>query len=111
MWRRGRELKALSGSISKQVGLHRRRRHCCQARHRIQRFEHDIAPTIGIAIYAIGILVQLPFLATSFYTGPLVDRLGGVDYSWIVGLVVPGILYFVFGRGSRQRAPERMILP
>ena len=65
----------------------------------------------GIAIYAIGIFVQIPFLATSFYTGALVQRLGGVDYSWIVGLAVPALLYFWLGRGSRQRAPPRMILP
>ena len=65
----------------------------------------------GIAIYAIGILVQIPFLATSFYTGALVESLGGVDYSWIVGLAVPAILYFLFGRGSRERAPAHMILP
>ena len=33
----------------------------------------------GIAIYLIGILVQIPFLSTAFYTGPLVEPLGGVD--------------------------------
>jgi NCS1 family nucleobase:cation symporter-1 len=65
----------------------------------------------GITIYLIGILVQVPFLATSFYTGPLVEPLGGVDISWIMGLVVPGILYYAFGRASRQRAPEELVLP
>jgi nucleobase:cation symporter-1, NCS1 family len=65
----------------------------------------------GITIYLIGIVVQVPLLATSFYTGPLVERLGGVDISWIVGLLVPGLLYYVFGRASRRRAPERLILP
>ena len=65
----------------------------------------------GITIYLIGIAVQVPFLATSFYTGPLVERLGGVDVSWIVGLLVPGILYYVFGRASGTRAPDRPVLP
>lgn len=65
----------------------------------------------GITIYLIGILVQIPFLSTSFYTGPLVAPLGDVDISWIVGLLVPGVLYYLFGQASRQRAPPQPILP
>ncbi|HLW24830.1 MAG TPA: cytosine permease [Steroidobacteraceae bacterium] len=65
----------------------------------------------GISIYLIGILVQIPFLSTAFYTGPLVARLGGVDISWILGLIVPGILYYLFGRASQRRAPSHLILP
>jgi NCS1 family nucleobase:cation symporter-1 len=65
----------------------------------------------GIVIYLIGILVQVPFLSTAFYTGPLVASLGGVDISWIVGLIVPGILYYVLGRASQRRAPREIILP
>jgi NCS1 family nucleobase:cation symporter-1 len=65
----------------------------------------------GIAIYLVGILVQIPFLATTFYTGALVERLGGVDISWILGLVVPGMLYYAFGRGSQRRAPPQLTLP
>lgn len=65
----------------------------------------------GITIYFIGILVQIPFLSTSFYTGPLVAPLGGVDISWILGLAVPGTLYYVFGRASQRRAPPEIILP
>ena len=55
----------------------------------------------GIGVYVIGILVQLPFMATRFYTGPLVERLGGVDISWIIGLVVPAALYAVIARRPR----------
>jgi NCS1 family nucleobase:cation symporter-1 len=65
----------------------------------------------SVVIYLVGILVQIPFLATSFYTGPLVDPLGGVDISWILGLLVPGLLYYVWGRSSLQRAPPQLILP
>jgi NCS1 family nucleobase:cation symporter-1 len=65
----------------------------------------------GIAIYLIGIAVQIPFLSTAFYTGPLVEPLGGVDISWIVGLLVPGALYYAFARASRRRAPLQIILP
>lgn len=60
----------------------------------------------GIGIYLTGILVQIPFISTAFYTGPLVGRLGGVDISWIVGLLVPAILYYIFAAASR---PEKII--
>ncbi|WP_323119840.1 purine-cytosine permease family protein [Burkholderia alba] len=65
----------------------------------------------GISIYVIGVLVQMPFIATGFYTGPLVDLLGGTDISWIIGLVVPGVLYYVAARRQTAHVPERLILP
>ncbi|WP_223775024.1 cytosine permease [Streptomyces sp. 135] len=55
----------------------------------------------ALAVYGIGLLAQLPFLVTHFYTGPLVEPLGGADISWIVGLVVPAVLYWTLaGRGA-----------
>ncbi|RKP47589.1 cytosine permease [Trinickia fusca] len=66
---------------------------------------------LGLSVYVVGVLVQMPFIATSFYTGPLVDALGGTDISWIVGLVVPALLYYVGARARRVRMPERLIVP
>ena len=54
----------------------------------------------GISVYVVGVLIQLPFVDTHFYSGPMVAQLGGVDISWIVGLVVPGILYYGLARTS-----------
>jgi NCS1 family nucleobase:cation symporter-1 len=65
----------------------------------------------GIAVYAVGVLVQMPFVATGFYTGPWVDALGGVDVSWIVGIVVPGVLYYAVSRLARSPVPARLIVP
>jgi NCS1 family nucleobase:cation symporter-1 len=65
----------------------------------------------GILIYLTGILVQLPFISTTLYTGPLVASLGGADISWIVGLIVPGALYFAIVRKSHRPIPSRLILP
>ncbi|CAB3720651.1 purine-cytosine permease family protein [Achromobacter kerstersii] len=59
----------------------------------------------GILVYAFGVLVQMPFISTKLYTGPMVERLGGVDISWIIGLIVPSILYYLFARrGPRPEA-------
>ena len=65
----------------------------------------------GIAIYLLGILVQIPFLSTSLFTGPWVAALGGADISWIVGLIAPAALYYLVRRRSTRALPERLILP
>lgn len=51
----------------------------------------------GFSAYLIGCVALFPFISTSFYTGPLAQAIG-FDVSWIVGLVVPGVLYLVFAR-------------
>ncbi|MBB2202117.1 purine-cytosine permease family protein [Gluconacetobacter tumulisoli] len=38
--------------------------------------------------YVAGIIVQIPFLSGSFYTGPIARRLGGMDIGWLVAPVV-----------------------
>ncbi len=52
---------------------------------------------LGISIYFIGVLAQIPFISTTLYTGPIYNWLG-TDVSWIVGLLVPAALYYVFGK-------------
>ncbi|MGH4029878.1 purine-cytosine permease family protein [Actinomycetota bacterium Odt1-20B] len=59
----------------------------------------------ALVVYAVGLLAQLPFLATHFYTGPLVDPLGGADISWIVGLAVPALLYWALARRNTAHIP------
>ncbi|MBD9426744.1 cytosine permease [Pseudomonas sp. PDM15] len=63
----------------------------------------------GIAVYLIGVLIQLPFISTKLYTGPLVERLGGVDISWIIGLLVPAVLYYLVAR--KRSVPASAVLP
>jgi purine-cytosine permease-like protein len=53
---------------------------------------------IAVLCYVVGIAVQLPFLVTAFFTGPIANALGGVDVSWIIGLVVICPLYYVLMR-------------
>jgi NCS1 family nucleobase:cation symporter-1 len=53
---------------------------------------------VGISTYVFGVLIQMPFIATSLYTGPLVEKLGGVDISWIIGLIIPGLAYYILAR-------------
>ena len=62
----------------------------------------------AITTYAVGIVVQVPFLAQSMYTGPLTEKLGGADVSWIIGLVVPAVMYYLWA-SRRSVAPAEII--
>jgi NCS1 family nucleobase:cation symporter-1 len=59
----------------------------------------------ALACYALGIVVQLPFIASALYTGPVARAIGGIDLSWIVGLLVTAPAYYWLAR--RGRAGER----
>lgn len=49
----------------------------------------------AVFAYCIGIAVQLPFLSSQFYTGPLVAYTGGLDIGWIIAPLVTAPLYVV----------------
>ncbi|WP_282799633.1 purine-cytosine permease family protein [Bombella apis] len=51
-----------------------------------------------VLIYLLGVLVELPFMKTGPYTGPLVEALHGVDISWIVSLLVTAVVYYLWVR-------------
>ncbi|NIE65862.1 cytosine permease [Burkholderia sp. Ax-1719] len=61
----------------------------------------------AIFAYVFGIAVQLPFVSTDMYTGPVAKMLNGADLSWIVGLVLTSLVYYVtskfFGASTQIR--------
>ena len=59
---------------------------------------------LAVACYVLGIVVQVPFLSNSLYTGVIANQLGGIDISWILGIVVPGVLYWVLARRKKNKA-------
>ncbi|MFC7309922.1 purine-cytosine permease family protein [Streptomyces monticola] len=65
----------------------------------------------ALSVYVIGLATQLPFLVTHFYTGPLVEPLGGADISWIVGLLVPAALYWALASRRGNTGDESGVSP
>ncbi len=53
---------------------------------------------IGLGSYAVGLVVQVPFMVTTLYTGPLAEPLGFVDIAWIFGFIVPAVVYVLWKR-------------
>jgi NCS1 family nucleobase:cation symporter-1 len=49
----------------------------------------------ALVAYIVAIVVEIPFISTTLYTGPLVKYLGGADISWLIGLIVASVLYYV----------------
>ncbi len=59
----------------------------------------------ALLAYGIGILVQIPFMNTPLYVGPISAHINGADLSWLVGLVVTSPLYYWMA--SRDTAHRR----
>jgi purine-cytosine permease-like protein len=52
----------------------------------------------GIAAYFLGFAAMVPFAVLPLYTGPLGELLGGIDISWLAGLLVSALTYYLFTR-------------
>lgn len=56
-----------------------------------------------LAIYLFGVGIQIPFVNTTLFEGPVARALGGTDLSWLVGLVVIIPLYYFVARSRLGR--------
>lgn len=57
--------------------------------------------------YLVGVAIQIPFMNSSLYVGPIANWLGGAEVAWILGLLVAGGLYYALsGTVRRQHAPD-----
>ncbi|WP_312270703.1 cytosine permease [Pseudomonas sp.] len=62
----------------------------------------------ALLAYAIGILVQIPFMNTPLYVGPVSAHIDGADLSWLIGLAVTSPLYYwLASRDSAYRRRQR----
>ena len=66
-------------------------------------------PPRGLGAYLAGLFAMVPFMVLSFYEGPVARKLGGVDISFIVGIVVAGGLYYLLSRNLDLEAEARAI--
>ncbi len=60
--------------------------------------------TPAVACYVLGFLVQVPFIGSPLYTGPVAQMVGGADLSWIVGLAFTSVLYYFWARAAKSRS-------
>jgi nucleobase:cation symporter-1, NCS1 family len=60
---------------------------------------------VAVGCYILGILVQLPFIDTPLYKGPVARAMGGVDLSWIAGLLITSPAYYWLSKRLTSTAP------
>ena len=65
----------------------------------------------AILAYVLGILVQIPFMNTPLYAGPVAAWLNGADLSWIVGLAVTAPAYYLLARNTTLAPSELAPVP
>jgi len=68
----------------------------------------DVKATVA---YLAGIFVQLPFLASSIYTGPLAKALNGLDIGWLIAPVVTAGVYLAMGAARRAEPDAASLAP
>jgi NCS1 family nucleobase:cation symporter-1 len=54
--------------------------------------------------YFVGIVIEVPFISQTLYTGPIAKMMGGADISWIVCLIVISPVYYLVSRGQAKTA-------
>ena len=64
----------------------------------------------GLVSYAIGLAIEVPFVDQTLYVGPLAKAMGGADISWIIGIVVPAVVYYLICRRFPPKVAEGVLL-
>ncbi|WP_180295611.1 purine-cytosine permease family protein [Raoultella planticola] len=65
----------------------------------------------AIAVYIVGVLIQLPFIENPLYHGSLTWLFAGNDVSWIIGWFGTGVLYYALRRFDRRVLPTQSVFP
>ena len=60
----------------------------------------------ALGIYALTVVVELPFMNSSFFEGPIAKAIGGGDIAWIVGLILASGLYYLYSTSARRAASQ-----
>lgn len=49
----------------------------------------------AVILYVVTIGIEVPFVNSSLYEGPVAKSMGGADIAWIIGLVLPAVVYYL----------------
>jgi NCS1 family nucleobase:cation symporter-1 len=65
--------------------------------------EYGRVNVVAIVAYLAGILIQIPFMSSPLYVGPVANWLGGAEVAWLIGLIVAGGIYYFFAPAHNTR--------
>jgi nucleobase:cation symporter-1, NCS1 family len=55
----------------------------------------------AVALYVATMAIEVPFVNSSLYVGPLAKDMGGADIAWILGAVIPAVGYYAIAQWQR----------
>lgn len=59
--------------------------------------------------YILGVIVQIPFMNSSLYVGPIASWMGGAEVAWVLGILVSGGIYLALSRRAGIGAPDPVL--
>lgn len=66
---------------------------------------------MGITVYILGVLVQLPFIDNPLHHGSLTWLFSGNDVSWLIGWCITALLWWIARRWDRRGTLAHSIFP
>lgn len=65
---------------------------------------------VAITAYLISVILEIPFVNTTMYVGPISKALHGTDIAWIMGLIVPLAFYYFPMRKKMNQPISNLVL-
>lgn len=65
---------------------------------------------VACGSFVLAILLEVPFMNTTLYVGPIANALDGIDLAWVVGLLAPAITYYGLMRRKCAGVAERSLV-
>jgi len=66
---------------------------------------------LAIVAFLLAIALEMPFMNTTFYVGPVVEYLDGIDLAWVVGLIAASLIYYIPMKASIRKSGEMSNIP
>jgi NCS1 family nucleobase:cation symporter-1 len=65
---------------------------------------------VAFLAYTLGVLIQIPFMNSTLYVGPVANWMGGAEVAWLLGLVVSGGLFYLLTSRLRNSTGNRPLV-
>jgi NCS1 family nucleobase:cation symporter-1 len=63
----------------------------------------------AIIVFLVGVLIEVPFMNTTLYEGPIAKAWGGADVAWFVGFFVSAVAYYLWARSEATETAVQLV--
>ncbi|MGH8436557.1 MAG: purine-cytosine permease family protein [Pseudomonas sp.] len=65
---------------------------------------------VACITFVLAVLIEVPFMNTTLYVGPVATALDGIDLAWLVGLIFPASSYYLLMLKRENGAAHRSLV-